>query len=359
MKLHNLFTLTCLLLSSVLGSKQYRLKSGELFTAGEHDTLRPNIEPEQGSPVQVQALLARQVCYAPKSYCSTGCCAAGLRCCDQASCINISTHTCCSGGIQCLIGKDCCGGGCCKAGGECCSDNSCCGPGDMCVINTVTGERGCLPKGSVPSSTTSRPVQAVTTTTRRTTVPICLDPGYGLCADQRFCCPIGSYCYYDTYGYPSCWNGNPYYTFYYYYSWSYSFGVRWYTATTSYNLGGTNVAAITTPPRPTSPQPTSNTVTPPTNTKELVQPLTTPSMALPPGSATGTPTSPISSSSPLSKPASSSSPSSSPTPTPTTAQEQDQEQGLGSVLEDSGSGGMRPAIPKEALVVVLAVAFVV
>lgn len=112
MKLHNLYSLTCLLLSSVLGSTQYRLKSGELFTAGEHDTLRPNIKPEQDPPAQFQTLLARQVCYAPKIYCGFGCCGAGLWCCEQTSCLDASTHTCCSGGTQCLIGKECCGGGC-------------------------------------------------------------------------------------------------------------------------------------------------------------------------------------------------------------------------------------------------------
>lgn len=87
--------------------------------------------------------------------------------------------------------------------------------------------------------------------------------------------------------------------------------------------------AMTTPPPPATPQPTSNTVPPPTDTQDLELSLTTPYQAVPPGSAAGTPKSTF-----TSRPLSANAPA-------------------------NGADGARPAILKEVILVMLVVAFVV
>ncbi|KAI9853926.1 MAG: hypothetical protein M1824_000801 [Vezdaea acicularis] len=201
----------------------------------------------------------------------------------------------------------------CSNPGENCND------GDECVINYTTGQKGCLPAGgggggggggnsatnapaptsappppaptsappppaptSAPppaptssrrsSTATSPAVTAVATKPSTSATSSCLDTGYTACPNQEFCCPSSYYCYYNAKTQPRC--GTEFeYTSYYYYSWSFSYGVRWFYTYEYYFLDtfGSTVTTLTSP-------------TPPSTAPETYAFLTVPS---PPSSSTG------------------------------------------------------------------------
>ncbi|KAI9702959.1 MAG: hypothetical protein M1836_008173 [Candelina mexicana] len=294
------------LTASVANALELKLNSGKTITVEDDSDITSVQDPLSGSlPLGVispRQLFGRQTgCYNPNQriICGGGCCDNDKFCCEGKSCGKPSERLCCQGGHQCY------------AGGDCCSDGNCCDPGKYCVKNSITGEIGCKSNSggssggttgsnsgnsdggtsatraststsastyTTTSSTTitSAATTSTSTTTRTSTSttgqviaagnPSCKDTGYLLCPDQKFCCPSGSYCYYDTQSAPKCWDRSIYY-YYYSYSWSYSFGVRYYTTYTLYDLiavgtSGSNVPALSTPPPPSTapesnPNPTS------------------------------------------------------------------------------------------------------
>ncbi|KAF8253788.1 hypothetical protein K440DRAFT_656957 [Wilcoxina mikolae CBS 423.85] len=254
-----LFTITA-------AADTYRVVSNnEEFVADSVLPLKPHkavtpvkIKPRSTNP---RDIFARAICYAPNTYCGSGCCPPETPwCCWNTSCMDKAVSKCCVGGSQCKAGEDCC-------------DNGCCAVGSYCVQNLRTFVYSCYSGTSNQDDTTTRTrITFTPTATRTLEVPTpsqtCDNAGYDLCPDTRYCCPRGNYCFYDTAGAPRCWDGSAYYTYWWYYSWSYSFGMRWYRSTSSIYLADytATVPVLTTATPDTAPD-TANAVPSPTTTR--------------------------------------------------------------------------------------------
>ncbi|KAI9876946.1 MAG: hypothetical protein M1830_005232 [Pleopsidium flavum] len=281
-----------LIAHTVRGAVPVELDSGKFLTVDDEKSVTPAIDSEPGDPViggiTPRDLFGRHYCSAPGQniICGSGCCSYTKYCCEQTTCIDASSRICCPGSHQCY------------KGGQCCSDGNCCDPGKYCVKDLTTGQRGCLPysnnggASSIPAAATTSPPALISppspTSTRSmsaTGIFTCNDAGYAPCPGQRFCCPTNNYCFYDSTNAPKCWQ-DIHYTFYYSYSWSYSFGIRWFTATTTYYLNGPTVLAISTPPpRSTAPQITASETTPSPPSTVALSTATSAASALPGGLA--------------------------------------------------------------------------
>lgn len=142
-------------------------------------------------------------------------------------------------------------------------------------MNLRTFDYGCRKYSGTSNNedtTTQTQVTFTPTATRTFEEPTpsqtCDNAGYDLCPDTRYCCPSGSYCFYDTAGAPRCWDGSVYYTYWWYYSWSYSFGVRWYRSTSSIYLADyTATIPVLTTNTPDIPPDTEQAVPAPTTTR--------------------------------------------------------------------------------------------
>lgn len=106
------------LLSSA--KEKYKLNNGEVILLDPAE-VHPTYElPEGAAPVGrmlARDLFERQYCSAPgiNVICGPGCCPNSDFCCENASCIDITTRTCCKGGKQCYLGDECCVYGCVSA----------------------------------------------------------------------------------------------------------------------------------------------------------------------------------------------------------------------------------------------------
>ena len=186
-----------------------------------------------------------------------------------------------------------------------------CPAGSYCVQNRRTLEYSCQsgqlsePEPTGFTATRRTTFTLLDTSTRRTTftladtstrtldlppaprpTPTCARAGDRLCADGLYCCPAGEYCFYDTAGAPRCWDG-VYYTYRWYYTWSYSFGVRWFRSTTSTYIAShesSRVLRLTTPTPPLAPDTADAVPAPSTIRSSVDEPL--PSAA---GTATALP----------------------------------------------------------------------
>ena len=74
---------------------------------------------------------------------------------------------------------------------------------------------------------------------------------YTPCPNQKFCCASGDYCLYDQFLSARCYSDATY-TFFYSYSWSYTFGLAYYTTYTEIDLSKAtkDVVTLVTPSPP-------------------------------------------------------------------------------------------------------------
>jgi hypothetical protein len=114
----SMFLLLSCALVSAAQKQEYELNNGDRVFLDPSE-VTDTVKPEAGNPILKRSLprdlFARQYCSNPGEnvICSSGCCPNSDYCCENRSCIDLTTRICCRGGYQCLTGGDCCTDGRC------------------------------------------------------------------------------------------------------------------------------------------------------------------------------------------------------------------------------------------------------
>jgi hypothetical protein len=99
------------------GAVRVELNDGQIVTVEDETSITPTVDSYPGDPIGLSPrhLFGRQYCSAPgrNSRCGNGCCLSDNYCCENTSCLDLTTRICCPEGWQCSKGGDCCFGGTC------------------------------------------------------------------------------------------------------------------------------------------------------------------------------------------------------------------------------------------------------
>lgn len=97
----------------VLSTNEEFTANPDILNLSAPNPHQPGAEPVLKRSTNPRDIFARAICYAPNTYCGTGCCPSSASwCCENTSCMDATTSVCCKGGKQCLTGQDCCMNGC-------------------------------------------------------------------------------------------------------------------------------------------------------------------------------------------------------------------------------------------------------
>ena len=137
-----LLLISWLFTRALCGAVRVELQDGEIITVDDEKSITPTVDSQPGDPIfgalTRRDLFGRQYCSAPGQnvICGNGCCPNNNYCCENASCLDVTSRICCPNGRQCYAGGFCCSDGNCVSKPHCSClqkgfGRSCnCGPAD-------------------------------------------------------------------------------------------------------------------------------------------------------------------------------------------------------------------------------------